>query len=145
MLVQEKKVKFNSKITLKSGDKLESFELTYETHGVLNKQHSNAVLVCHALNASHHIAGKSDKDNQIGWWDNMIGKGKPIDTEFFFVIGVNNLGSCFGSTGPASINPKTNKPYGSDFPLLTVEDWVNTQAMLADFLEIEKFSKIQKF
>ena len=102
--------------------------------GFYQKDSNNAVLVCHALNASHHIAGIRKTTKDLGWWDNMIGPGKPIDTDSFFVIGVNNIGSCFGSTGPASINPKTGKPYGSDFPLLTVEDWVNSQAVFADFL-----------
>jgi homoserine O-acetyltransferase/O-succinyltransferase len=99
------------------------------------------VLVCHALNASHHVAGfYAEEPNNVGWWDNMIGPGKPLDTDKFFVIGVNNLGGCFGSTGPASIDPKTGKPYGSRFPMVTVEDWVEAQARLADRLGIARFA-----
>jgi homoserine O-acetyltransferase len=101
------------------------------------------VLVCHALNASHHVAGVyADQPKNVGWWDNMIGPGKPVDTERFFVVGVNNLGSCFGSTGPMSINPATGKPYGASFPVVTVEDWVDTQARLADRLGIERFAAV---
>ena len=101
------------------------------------------MLVCHALNASHHVAGYYAADpKNVGWWDNMIGPGKPLDTEKFFVVGVNNLGGCFGSTGPASINPKTGKPYGSRFPVVTVEDWVDAQARLADRLGIERFAAV---
>ena len=143
MIYTEDKIcKINKPLKLKSGEVLESYNLTYETHGVLSKESDNAVLVCHALNASHHIAGIRKTTKDVGWWDNMIGPGKPIDTESFFVIGVNNIGSCFGSTGPASINPKTGKPYGSNFPLLTVEDWVNSQAVFADSLGIKKFIAI---
>ncbi len=141
MKIEEKIAKFNDSITLESGEVLESFELIYETYGKLNSNNSNAILVCHALNASHHVAGL-DKNNQLGWWDNMIGSQKPINTDLFYVVGVNNLGSCFGSTGPASTNPYTKKPYGSDFPLLTVEDWVKTQEMLANYLGINKFAAI---
>ncbi len=139
---EERNCKISKPLKLKSGEILESYTLTYETHGVLSKNKDNAVLVCHALNASHHIAGVRKNSKDVGWWDNMIGPGKPIDTNSFFVIGVNNIGSCFGSTGPASIDPKTNKPYGSNFPLLTVEDWVNSQAAFADFLGIDSFVAI---
>ena len=122
---------------------LDGYDLMYETYGTLNAALSNAVLVCHALNASHHVAGYyADDPMNVGWWDNMIGPGKPLDTEKFFVVGVNNLGGCFGSTGPASINPKTGKPYGSSFPVVTVEDWVNAQARLADRLGIERFAAV---
>jgi homoserine O-acetyltransferase len=101
----------------------------YETYGTLNADRSNAVLVCHALNASHHVAGKYSEDASTkGWWDNMVGPGKALDTDKFFVIGVNNLGSCFGSTGPMHNNPATGKPYGAHFPVVTVEDWVQSQA-----------------
>jgi homoserine O-acetyltransferase len=115
----------------------------YETYGRLNADRSNAILVCHALNASHHVAGvHADRPDSEGWWDNMIGPGKPVDTERFFVIGVNNIGSCFGSTGPMSINPATGQPWGSDFPIVTVEDWVDAQARLADRLGIERFAAV---
>ena len=117
--------------------------LELETYGRLNARADNAVLICHALNASHHVAGtRPDNPDDIGWWDNMIGPGKPVDTDLFFVIGVNNLGSCFGSTGPASINPATGRPYGSDFPVVTVDDWVHAQALLADRLGIDRFAAV---
>ena len=134
---------FQGVFGLVSGQTLPSFSLTYETYGELNAQRSNAVLICHALNASHHVAGsRADNPQDIGWWDNMVGPGKPVDTNRFFVIGVNNLGSCFGSTGPTSINPATGQPYGSDFPVVTVEDWVHSQALLADRLGIRRFAAI---
>jgi homoserine O-acetyltransferase len=115
----------------------------YETYGALNAERSNAVLVCHALNASHHIAGiYADDSANVGWWDNMIGPGKPVDTSRFFVVGVNNLGGCHGSTGPRSIHPATGRPWGSAFPVVTVEDWVATQARLADHLGIRRFAAV---
>jgi len=115
----------------------------YETYGELDADRSNAILVCHALNASHHVAGTyAGQPDSEGWWDNMVGPGKPVDTTRFFVVGVNNLGSCFGSTGPASINPATSVPWGSDFPIVTVEDWVDAQARLADYLGIERFAAV---
>jgi homoserine O-acetyltransferase len=117
--------------------------LTYETYGQLNAQRSNAVLVCHALNASHHVAGSyKGQAKSEGWWDNMIGPGKPVDTNRFFVIGVNNLGSCFGSTGPMHLNPATARIYGADFPVVTVEDWVNSQARLLDHLGIDQLAAV---
>ncbi len=134
---------FDEPLTLKSGAVLGQYELAYETYGTLNAQRNNAVLVCHALNASHHVAGYyADKPEEVGWWDNMIGPGKPLDTSRFFVLGVNNLGGCHGSTGPQSINPRTGLPWGGDFPLMTVEDWVNAQARLADRLGIECFAAV---
>jgi homoserine O-acetyltransferase len=134
---------FGEPLQLACGQWLSRYELAYETYGKLNADRSNAVLVCHALNASHHVAGyyANDREN-VGWWDNMIGPGKPVDTNRFFVVGVNNLGSCFGSTGPQSINPDTGKPWGSDFPLVTVEDWVDSQARLADRLGIAQFAAV---
>ncbi|TAK90576.1 MAG: homoserine O-acetyltransferase [Burkholderiaceae bacterium] len=134
---------FDTPLPLKSGAVLPAFDLTYETYGTLNAERSNAVLVCHALNASHHVAGTyADAPKNVGWWDNMVGPGKPLDTNRFFVIGVNNPGSCFGSTGPKSINPGTGKPWGADFPVVTVEDWVAAQARLADALGIETFAAV---
>jgi homoserine O-acetyltransferase len=122
---------------------MEEYDLVYETYGALNAERSNAVLVCHALNASHHVAGSyADAPHDVGWWDNMIGPGKPVDTKRFFVIGVNNLGGCHGSTGPTSINPKTGKPWGGAFPVVTVDDWVATQARLADQLGIRQFAAV---
>jgi homoserine O-acetyltransferase len=125
------------------GTSISGYQLLVETYGQLNEKKDNAVLICHALNASHHVAGISADDSaNIGWWDNMVGPGKPVDTNRFFVIGVNNLGSCFGSTGPMSINPSTGKPYGAAFPVVTVEDWVNAQARVADHFGISKFAAV---
>jgi homoserine O-acetyltransferase/O-succinyltransferase len=135
--------RFEQPLTMASGSVLHSYELMFETYGQLNAARDNAVLVCHALNASHHVAGVGSGANKdIGWWDNMIGPGKPVDTNRFFVIGVNNLGSCFGSTGPMSVNASTGKPYGPDFPVVTVEDWVHAQARLADVLGIDRFAAV---
>jgi homoserine O-acetyltransferase/O-succinyltransferase len=134
---------FAEPLHLQSGAQLADYTLVYETYGALNADRSNAVLVCHALNASHHVAGTyADKPKSLGWWDNMVGPGKPLDTDRFFVIGVNNPGSCFGSTGPMHTNPATGKPYGAAFPLLTVEDWVSAQARLADQLGIGQFAAV---
>ncbi len=114
---------FEAPLPLQSGASIRGYSLSYETYGTLNADQSNAVLVCHALNASHHVAGVyADQPDNVGWWDNMIGPGKPLDTDRFFVIGVNNLGSCFGSTGPMHPNPDTGRIYGADFPVFTVED-----------------------
>ncbi len=137
------KAQFTEPLALRSGAELPAFELAYETYGRLNEARSNAVLVCHALNASHHVAGFYQNDAQnIGWWDNLVGPGKPLDTNRFFVVGSNYLGSCFGSTGPASINPATGKPWGAEFPVVTVEDWVEAQRRLADRLGIERFAAV---
>ncbi len=141
--VTPQKAHFDAPLALKCGSAFGGYELAYETYGTLNAARSNAVLVCHALNASHHVAGwYADSPENIGWWDNIIGPGKPLDTNRFFVIGVNNLGGCFGSTGPSSINPATGKPWGADFPIVTVEDWVNAQARLADQLGIQRFAAV---
>jgi homoserine O-acetyltransferase len=142
-VVTPQRATFSEPLTLKSGAVVDEYELVYETYGQLNAERSNAVLVCHALNAAHHVAGRyADDPENVGWWDNMIGPGKPVDTTRFFVVGVNNLGGCHGSTGPQSINPRTGKPWGADFPLVTVEDWVATQARLADFLGIGSFAAV---
>lgn len=134
---------FDQPLALASGQQLDRYTLAVQTYGELNADRSNAVLICHALNASHHVAGVSaDDPSELGWWDNMVGPGKPVDTNHFFVIGVNNLGSCFGSTGPASIRPETGKPWGAAFPVVTVEDWVMAQARLADRLGIERFAAV---
>ena len=135
--------RFSEPVRLKCGAVIDEYELVYETYGTLNPERSNAVLVCHALNAAHHVAGHyADDPQNIGWWDNMVGPGKPVDTSRFFVIGVNNLGGCHGSTGPMSINPRSGKPWGADFPVVTVEDWVATQARLADHLGIPRFAAV---
>ena len=141
--VTPQKAHFDAPLALKCGSAFGGYELAYETYGTLNAARSNAVLVCHALNASHHVAGwYADNPENIGWRDNIIGPGKPLDTNRFFVIGVNNLGGCFGSTGPSSINPASSKPWGADFPIVTVEDWVNAQARLADQLGIQRFAAV---
>ena len=134
---------FAQPLPLQSGALLADYTLVYETYGELNADKTNAVLVCHALNASHHVAGSYEgQPKSTGWWDNMVGPGKPLDTDRFFVIGVNNLGSCFGSTGPMHTNPATGKPYGASFPVVTVEDWVHAQARLADQLGIHQFAAV---
>jgi homoserine O-acetyltransferase len=135
--------KFGEPVTLKCGRIIDNYQLVYETYGTLNADASNAVLVCHALNASHHVAGTyADDPGNVGWWDNMIGPGKPVDTNRFYVIGVNNLGGCHGSTGPRSVNPHTGRAWGGAFPVVTVEDWVATQARLADQLGIRQFAAV---
>ena len=134
---------FDTPLVFRSGAVLPSYELVYETYGTLNEDRSNAILIGHALSGNHHVAGYyTDEPKSVGWWDNMIGPGKPIDTDKFFVIGLNNLGGCHGSTGPSSINPQTGKPYGSGFPVVTVEDWVESQARLADLLGIKQFAAV---
>ena len=137
MIVSPQSMHFEQPLKLRSGASVRAYELAYETYGTLNADKSNAVLICHALNASHHVAGTyAGQERSEGWWDTMIGPGKPVDTDQFFVIGVNNLGSCFGSTGPMHVNPDTGKVYGADFPVATVEDWVDAQARLLDRLGI---------
>jgi homoserine O-acetyltransferase len=134
---------FAEPLRLQSGASIGDYTLMVETYGTLNAERSNAVLICHALNASHHVAGHyAGEAKSAGWWDNMVGPGKPVDTDRFFVIGINNLGSCFGSTGPMHTNPATGKPYGAAFPLVTVEDWVAAQARVADRLGIEQFAAV---
>ena len=134
---------FADALPLQSGASLRGYDLSFETYGTLNADKSNAVLICHALNASHHVAGVyAGQDKSEGWWDTMIGPGKSVDTNQFFVIGVNNLGSCFGSTGPMQINPDTGKIYGADFPVVTVQDWVDAQACLLDALGIQTLAAV---
>jgi len=142
-IVSPQTTHFNTPLTLKSGAVLSQFELVYETYGTLNADKSNAVLICHALSGTHHVAGKySETDKHPGWWDNLVGPNKPLDTNKFFVIGVNNLGGCHGSTGPISINPTTNQKWGSLFPVVTVEDWVKSQSLLADYLGIQQLAAV---
>ncbi|MDP2256220.1 MAG: homoserine O-acetyltransferase [Polaromonas sp.] len=139
---------FAGTLPLQSGAAIRAYDLAYETYGQLNADKSNAVLICHALNASHHVAGVyldeagRVKEKSEGWWDTMIGPGKPVDTNQFFVIGVNNLGSCFGSTGPMQLNPDTGEVYGADFPVVTVQDWVSAQARLLDALGIQTLAAV---
>ncbi len=136
-------MQFDAPLALQSGASIRAYSLAYETYGTLNAERSNAVLICHALNASHHVAGVyAGQEKSEGWWDTMIGPGKPVDTDRFFVIGVNNLGSCFGSTGPMHVNPDTGRVWGADFPVVTVEDWVNAQARLLDGLGIAQLAAV---
>ena len=128
--------KINKPLELISGKIISEYDLKYETYGKLNKEKSNAVLICHALSGNHHVAGYYENDKKPGWWDNMIGPNKPIDTDKLYVVCLNNLGGCHGSTGPTSINPKTKKIYGSEFPIMTVSDWVNSQKELMNYLGI---------
>lgn len=134
---------FSQPILLECGKSLHQFDLVYETYGELNEERSNAVLICHALSGNHHAAGfHHSEDRKPGWWDSCIGPAKPINTNDFFVVSLNNLGGCHGSTGPASINPESQKPYGPDFPVVTVADWVNSQNMLMDMLGIECWAAV---
>ena len=136
-------MQFDAPLALQSGASIRGYSLAYETYGTLNADKSNGVLICHALNASHHVAGVyPGQEKSEGWWDTMIGPGKPVDTDRFFVIGVNNLGTCFGSTGPMHDNPDTGRVYGADFPVVTVEDWVNAQALLLDGLGIRQLAAV---
>jgi homoserine O-acetyltransferase len=139
--VSPHKLHFAEALPLASGAALAGYDLVYETYGTLNAACSNAVLVCHALNAGAHVAGL-DTDGQPGWWDNLVGPGKPLDTNRFFVIGVNNPGSCFGSTGPMHVNPASGRAWGADFPVVTVEDWVDAQARLVQRLGIEQLAAV---
>jgi len=142
-IVSAQRATFDTPLHFNSGGVLPRYDLVYETYGTLNADKSNAILVCHALSGHHHVAGYyADDEKNIGWWDNMIGPGKPVDTDKFFVIGLNNLGGCHGSTGPSSIDPASGKPYGSGFPMVTVEDWVESQARLADLLGIRRFAAV---
>ena len=130
-------------LDLESDIRLDSYELVYETYGSLNKKKNNAILICHALSGNHHVAGRySKKDKYPGWWDNLVGPGKPLDTNKFFVIGVNNLGGSDGSTGPKSMNPMTKKVWGSSFPIITVQDWVTSQNELITYLGINKLAAV---
>ena len=136
---------FDAPLALQSGASIRQYDLAFETYGTLNADRSNAVLICHALNASHHVAGVYEgQAKSEGWWDSMVGPGKPVDTDRFFVIGVNNLGSCFGSTGPMHVNPDSadGHVYGADFPVVTVEDWVHSQALLLDRLGIQMLAAV---
>ena len=142
-LVEPRVARFVEPLALACGRELASYELVYETYGALNTRRSNAVLVCHALSGNHHAAGyHSPDDKRPGWWDECIGPGKPIDTNRFFVVSLNNLGGCHGSTGPSSINPESGIPWGPDFPSLRARDWVHSQARLADYLGIDCWAAV---
>lgn len=142
-IISEQSAVFSDGLSLACGRVLDNYELVYETYGELNADKSNAILICHALSGNHHAAGKySEDDKKSGWWDHYIGPGKPMDTNTYFVICVNNLGGCHGSTGPTSINPATKKPWGADFPSVRVRDWVNSQVKLADRLGIQQWAAV---
>ncbi|MBD9482999.1 homoserine O-acetyltransferase [Pseudomonas sp. PDM14] len=142
-LVTPQTAHFAEPLALVSGRTLEQYDLVYETYGTLNASASNAVLICHALSGHHHAAGyHSEDERKPGWWDSCIGPGKPIDTQKFFVVSLNNLGGCNGSTGPASVNPATGRVFGADFPVMTVEDWVHSQARLADLLGVQQWAAV---
>ncbi|WP_252177974.1 homoserine O-acetyltransferase [Endozoicomonas sp. 4G] len=142
-LVASRTVHFDQPLQLSCGQTLKEYDLVIETYGELNTEKNNGVLICHALSGHHHAAGYHTLDDRKpGWWDNFIGPGKPLDTRHFFVVSLNNLGGCHGSTGPTSINPQTGKRYGSDFPIVTVEDWVESQARLADHLGIRQWASV---
>lgn len=141
--VSPEDLQFDEPLQLRSGASLGPYALRIETYGQLNAARSNAVLVCHALNASHHVAGTyAGQAKSEGWWDNLVGPGKALDTDRFFVIGVNNLGSCFGSTGPMHVNPATGRVWGADFPVVTVHDWVDAQARVLDRLGITRLAAV---
>ncbi|MCP1659618.1 homoserine O-succinyltransferase MetX [Neisseria perflava] len=142
-IVKPEKIPFEMPLALADGHTLPRFDLMVETYGILNADKSNAILICHALSGNHHVAGYyTPEDKHPGWWDNMVGPGKPIDTERFFVVGLNNLGGCHGSTGPVSENPETGREYGADFPMVTVKDWVKSQAALADYFGISQWAAV---
>ena len=139
-VIEPKIFSFEEKFSLESGKSLDSFELIYETYGELSKDKDNAILICHALSGNHHAAGLSDKDDKRpGWWNELIGPGKAFDTKKYFVVSLNNLGGCHGSTGPSSVNPDNNEKYGKDFPLVTVKDWINSQNLLRSHLNIDRW------
>ncbi|SER10330.1 homoserine O-acetyltransferase [Solimonas aquatica] len=141
-VVAPRRIGIDAPLPLECGRLLAHHELMVETYGRLNAARSNAILICHALSGDHHAAGFHEGARKPGWWDNCIGPGKPIDTERFFVVSLNNLGGCRGSTGPSTINPDTGRPWGPDFPLLTVRDWVRSQALLADALGIARWAAV---
>ncbi|HHC74891.1 MAG TPA: homoserine O-acetyltransferase, partial [Thiothrix sp.] len=142
-LITPQTLEFNQALALDCGQTLAAYQLVYETYGQLNEDKSNAILICHALSGDHHAAGyHAMSDRKPGWWDSAIGKNKPFDTDQFFIVCLNNLGGCKGSTGPNTINPATGKHYGADFPIVTVKDWVHSQALLADALGIEQWAAV---
>ncbi len=142
-IVSPQTAHFDAPLALACGKTLNEFDLVYETYGELNAEKTNAILICHALSGHHHAAGyHSESETKPGWWDTCIGPGKPIDTNVYFVVSLNNLGGCHGSTGPTSINPETGKLWGPDFPQVRVSDWVNSQAALADHLGIDIWAAV---
>ena len=141
--VASQRIQFSAPLQLQSGAILPAFDLAVETYGTLNAAKSNAILVCHALSGHQHVAGfRADNANDIGWWDNIVGAGRPLDTDKYFIVGLNNLGGCHGSSGPSSINAASGKPWGADFPVVTVSDWVAAQARLADTFGIDAWAAV---
>ena len=140
--VSAEKILIDKPLKLACGVVLPSHELMVETYGTLNADKSNAILICHALSGSHHAAGYYEGDEKPGWWDNYIGPGKPMDSNRFFIVSLNNIGSCFGSTGPASINPETGEIWGADFPALRARDWVESQRLLMEHLGIDCWAAV---
>ena len=145
-IVQTKTIRVVEKdkpMELGCGKTLAPVDVAYETYGEINKAGDNVILICHALTGNAHVAGKNKPDDEkVGWWDVMIGPGKGIDTDKYFVICSNILGGCSGTTGPASINPATKKPYGLDFPMITIGDMVKTQKELLDKLNIKQLADL---
>jgi homoserine O-acetyltransferase/O-succinyltransferase len=129
-------------VPLESGERLGPITLAYETYGQLDEEKSNAILVAHALSGDAHVAGFHEGDKNPGWWDSMIGPGRALDTDKYFVIASNVIGGCMGSTGPSSPNPKTGKPYGSDFPIVSIRDMVDAQRHLLDHLGIQRLLSV---
>lgn len=141
-LVSPQTVLIEKPLTLACGIVLPSHQLVFETYGTLNSDRSNAILICHALSGDHHAAGFHKGDNKPGWWNHYIGPGKAMDSDRFFIVSVNNIGSCFGSTGPTSINPETSEAWGADFPSLRARDWVESQKLLMDHLDIHCWAAV---
>ena len=141
-VVTAEKILIETPLTLACGVVLPSHELMVETYGTLNADKSNALLICHALSGSHHAAGVYAEGEKPGWWDAYIGPGKAMDTDRFFIVSLNNIGSCFGSTGPTTINPQSGKPWGADFPVLRARDWVESQRLLMEHLEIQQWAAV---
>ena len=140
-IVKPNFVNIEQSLNLDCGKTLDNFSLIYETYGNLNQEKNNAILICHALSGDHHAAGyHSVDDKKPGWWDSCIGPGKPFDTNKFFVVSLNNIGGCMGSTGPNTVDKNTGNEYGPDFPIVTVNDWVKSQKLLADYLGIDAWA-----
>ena len=142
-IVEAQRAHFDAPLELRSGAVVPAFDLVYETYGTLNAAKSNAILVCHALSGHHHVAGLYEgQPKSLGWWDSIVGPGRPLDTDRFFIVGVNNLGGCHGSSGPCSLNPVSGQLWGANFPMVTVQDWVKAQARLADHLGIDSWAVV---
>ena len=142
-IVAPQHVRFDAPFEVSNGRVLPGIDVVYETYGELNADHSNGILICHALSGDHHVAGyHSEEDRKPGWWNEYVGPGKPIDSNRFFIVCMNNIGGCNGTTGPASINPDTGKPWGPDFPTVRCRDWMEGQRLLSDHLGIQQWAAI---